>query len=98
MYRTTAALLVAASSVVAGCADIPQLEIPVSDRARAAPYPTLISVEDILAPAPPDETSENAAANFATRSSALRAKTTRLSGDVIAPDDHSRLKLSTANN
>ena len=98
MYRTTLALLIAALGTLAGCTDIPQLEQSLSERAQAASYPKLISVEGILASALPSEISEAMTANVAKRSSGLRVKAARLSGDVIAPDDQSRLKGGTARN
>jgi len=99
MFRTTTlAFATAALSMIAGCTDIPQLEQSVSARAQAAPYPALISLESIIASATNDEAGKAAADYLATRSSSLRAKAARLSGDVITPDDQSRLTGGTANN
>lgn len=98
MFRTTTlAFAIAALSNVAGCTDIPQLEQSVSERAQAAPYPTLISLDSIIASITNDEAGKTAAANVTTRSSALRAKAARLSGDVIAPNDQTRLTSGTTN-
>lgn len=92
MFRTTTlAFATAALSTMTGCTDIPQLEQSVSARAQAAPYPTLISLEGIIASLTDDEVSKTAADNLAAQSSSLRAKAARLSGDVITPNDRSTL-------
>lgn len=99
MFRTTTlAFTTAALSTIAGCTDVPKLEQSVSARAQAAPYPVLISLEDIIASATDDEASKTAADNLATRSSFLRAKAAQLNGDVITPNDQSRLTGDTASN
>ena len=67
------------------------MEQSVSARAQTAPYPTLISLEGIIASVTDDEVSKTAADKLAARSSSLRAKAARLSGDVITPNDQSTL-------
>lgn len=84
------ALLLAA---VAGCTPFPDLDFTQTAALEAAPYPTLVPIEPILASvdaAPTDAATETAALN--ARVAGLRARANRLRGSVLSGAERNRLQ------
>ena len=85
-FRNLAAL--AALCAVAGCADWPDPAIPGAEAARAAPWPALVPLNDILAGVPADREPVVAPAS---RIAALEARAASLRGPVIDGATRARL-------
>jgi len=74
-----AVFLLCFSFGLTGCAEFPELESAISDRGRAAGYPALLPMEDLLARAnAPTRLDETTGAGLAARAAALRARADRL--------------------
>ena len=85
--------------LLAGCADFPQLDASVSDRARAAAYPRILPLDGLLAVA--DARPEGAAAaglgNLPARLARLQARANAMRGrPVIDPATRARLRAALA--
>ncbi len=78
------------ASLIAGCTPFPKLEE--SAGARAAPYPDLVPVKDIVAQVPPEPTDPESTTDLADRSARLKARAARLKGSVVDADTQERLE------
>ncbi|MFT6105588.1 MAG: hypothetical protein ACJA1E_002022 [Paracoccaceae bacterium] len=66
------ALLLAVT--VSGCTGFPEVEASTSEAARSAPYPAIANIDQLLAAAPEDTSSADAALFVQGRADALRRK------------------------
>lgn len=84
--------------VVAGCADFPELDDVVSERARRADYPLLQPVDDLIATAlaPSERDALAAAQDLAARAARLRARAATLRRPLISAADRRRMAAAVA--
>ncbi len=88
--------LIAAPLMLAACAQFPELDAAVSERAKAADYPALINVAPILARTQDDGPGPVVMqSNIEARVSALRNRAARLKGTSVI-DSPARTRLSDA--
>ncbi len=83
---------VLASSLLAGCTDMPDLDDRLTPAARSAPYPALVPVEPLLAQASADQQiTDDTAPALQSRVAGLRARAARLRGSVVDGSTRSRM-------
>ncbi|MCR8826289.1 hypothetical protein [Pseudosulfitobacter koreensis] len=85
--------LIAAPLALAACAQFPELDAAISERAKAADYPELVNVAPILARAENDGPAPAVVqGNLEARVAALRSRAARIKGSsVIDSADRTRL-------
>ncbi len=80
----TCTLLCAGPLLLAGCADIPDLDDNLTPAARSAPYPALVPIAPLLAGTEQaQQIKEGTAPALQGRVAALRARAARLRGGVV---------------
>ena len=77
--------------VLAGCAEFPDLTDRVSDIARNAPYPVILTLPQLQAISATDDRGEAEALILAARAAQLRTRAKALSGPVLTAAERSRL-------
>lgn len=77
---------------VAGCAQFPELDSALTDRARQAPYPELLPVETLKARVDAPRISETAAEDMAARVAGLKARAAALRRTVIDGATRARMQ------
>ncbi len=87
--------ILAAISALASCTDFPDLDATASDRARAAPYPRILPLGQILARATTGAQAGLVLGNLPARLTRLRARAARLRGQPVI-DDATRARLQAA--
>ena len=80
--------------VLAGSAEFPNLTDRVSDIARNAPYPVILTLPELQAIAARDDGAEAEALILAARAAELRTRAKSLSGPVLTAAERTRLKRS----
>jgi len=87
MPRTVAPLapaLLLLAALAAGCAEFPDLDAAITPQARAAPYPRIAPLSEVLAGLPEGGPADPGAEALAARAAALKARAARLARiDVV---------------
>lgn len=77
---------------LSACAEFPELDAALSDEARAAPYPTLLPVEDLNARVGEPRIAPDAADAIEARVARLKARAARLRNTVLDSPTRARLQ------
>ncbi len=80
-----------AAASLCGCVQVPELDLAISDSAKAAPYPELIPVEDIRAGIPKPRISGQTQPALESRTDGLRRKVDSRQSPVIDPKTKDRM-------
>ena len=84
------------AALVAGCTQFPELEFTQTTDVEAAEYPALVPIEPIIAEADvPGPDPERLETGTNARLAALRARASRIRGEVLTGDEKKRLNAST---
>lgn len=74
--------------LLAGCAQIPQLDDTVPANLESADYPALAPIETLLVPLPdPQDRSEDVQQDLESRRDALQDRARRLNGTAVVDDE-----------
>ncbi|SHK95972.1 hypothetical protein SAMN05444414_10348 [Roseovarius marisflavi] len=79
-----------AVSLIAGCDPFPAFEV--SESARAAAYPALVPVEEIVSQVPAEAIAPETSPDLAARAARLKARAARLKGSVVDAETQKRMQ------
>lgn len=96
MIRAMWRILFLSFGLLAACTEFPALDGKVSAAARAAPYPKLLPIDDLLTRPTPPRLSETDVTALAARAARLRRRAAALQGPVIDQSTRKRLASSVA--